>query len=57
VHIRSGCWIGTGAAINQGTPHAKLTIGADTTVGSGAVVVKDCDESAVYVGVPARRIK
>jgi sugar O-acyltransferase (sialic acid O-acetyltransferase NeuD family) len=57
VHIRTRCWIGTGAAINQGTPEAKLTIGSDTTIGSGAVVVKDCDEGAVYVGVPARRIQ
>lgn len=57
VHIRTRCWIGTGAAINQGMPDAKLTIGAGTTIGSGAVVVRDCDEDAVYVGVPARRIK
>ena len=49
--------IGTGAAVNQGTPSAKLVIGARTVVGSGAVVVKDCDEDAVYVGIPARRIK
>jgi sugar O-acyltransferase (sialic acid O-acetyltransferase NeuD family) len=57
VHLRSGCWIGTGAAVNQGTNEAKLVIGARTTVGSGAVVVKDCDEDAVYVGIPARRIR
>jgi len=57
VHLRTGCWIGTGAAVNQGTNEARLVVGAGTTVGSGAVVVKDCDEGAVYVGIPARRIK
>jgi len=57
VHIKQRCWIGTGAVINQGSGDRKLTIGADTTVGSGAVVIKDCDEQAVYVGAPAKRIK
>ena len=57
VHIEKGCWIGTGAVINQGTPKGKLLIGADTIIGSGSVVVKSCDPCAVYVGAPARRIK
>lgn len=57
VHLRTRCWIGTGAAVNQGTNDARLSVGADTVVGSGAVVVTDCDEGAVYVGVPARRIR
>ena len=57
VHLRTRCWIGTGAAVNQGTNVTRLSVGADTVVGSGAVVVKDCDEGAVYVGVPARRLR
>jgi sugar O-acyltransferase (sialic acid O-acetyltransferase NeuD family) len=57
VHLRPRVMIGTGAAVNQGTPEAKLTIGADTVIGSGSVVVKDCDAEAVYVGIPARRIR
>ena len=57
VHLRTRCWIGTGAAVNQGTNEARLTVGAGTVVGSGAVVVKDCDDDAVYVGIPARRSK
>jgi sugar O-acyltransferase (sialic acid O-acetyltransferase NeuD family) len=57
VHLGARSWIGTGAAINQGTPLAKLRVGADTVIGSGAVVVRDCEPEAVYVGVPARRIK
>jgi sugar O-acyltransferase (sialic acid O-acetyltransferase NeuD family) len=57
VHLATRCWIGTGAAVNQGTNDARLRVGSDTVVGSGAVVVKDCDPDAVYVGIPARRIK
>lgn len=57
VHLRTGCWIGTGAAINQGQEGRKLEIGAGTVIGSGAVVVRDCEAHAVYVGSPAKRIK
>lgn len=57
VHIGTRCWVGTGAAVNQGTGGAKLIIGADTVIGSGSVVVKDCEPNAVYVGIPAKRIK
>lgn len=57
VHIEAGCWIGTGAVINQGDSASKLRIGSNTTIGSGSVVVKACDHDAVYVGIPAKRIK
>lgn len=57
VHIQSGCWIGTNAAINQGSESAKLIIGENTIVGSGSVVTKPCDSNAVYAGVPAVRKK
>lgn len=57
VHIGTRTWIGTGVAINQGNEGVKRQIGADTVIGSGAVVVEDCEPNAVYVGVPARRIK
>ena len=57
VHIGSRCWVGTGSALNQGTPEARLQIGADTMIGSGSVVVRDCAPGAVYVGIPAKRIK
>lgn len=57
VHIGTRSWIGTGVAINQGNESMKRQIGADTVIGSGAVVVKDCEPNAVYIGVPARRIK
>ncbi len=57
VHIEDGCWIGAGAVINQGTPSEPMTIGAKTVVGSGAAVIRSCEPGAVYVGVPARKIK
>jgi sugar O-acyltransferase (sialic acid O-acetyltransferase NeuD family) len=57
VHIKTRAWIGIGAAINQGNKSLKRCIGADTTIGSGAVVVKDCEPNAIYAGIPARRIK
>lgn len=57
VHIEANCWIGTGAVINQGNSDNKLRIGANTTVGSGSVVVKSCDPDAIYVGIPAKKIK
>jgi len=57
VHIGARCWIGTGAVINQGKENKKLTIGQNTMIGSGTVVVKDCEPNAVYVGAPAKRIK
>ena len=57
VHLQDGCWIGAGAVINQGSLTKKLTVGYNTVVGSGAVVTNNCDPNAVYVGVPAKRIK
>ena len=57
VTIGARCWIGTGAAVNQGRDGAMLRIGADTVIGSGAVVVTECEPNAVYTGVPAKRIK
>lgn len=57
VHVGARSWIGIGVAINQGNENLKRRIGADTTIGSGAVVLKDCEPNAVYIGVPARRVK
>ena len=57
VDIGERAWVGTGAAVNQGEPGRRLAIGAGTVIGSGAVVVADCDADAVYAGVPARRIR
>lgn len=57
VEIGEGAWIGVGAAINQGLDQHKLAIGAWSVIGSGAVVISQCDAGATYVGVPARKLK
>ena len=49
VKIGPRCWIAQSAAIRQG-----LCVGADSTVGMGAVVVKDVPSNAIVMGVPAR---
>lgn len=49
VKIGPRCWIAQSAAIRQG-----LCVGADSTVGMGAVVVKDVPSNATVMGVPAR---
>ena len=50
VRIGERCWIAPRAAIRQG-----LSVGADATVGMGAVVVSDVAANTIVVGVPARR--
>lgn len=57
VHIGKGCWVGAGAVINQGANDNKLIVNSRAVIGSGAVVVRDCESNAVYAGVPAKRIK
>lgn len=57
VDVKNGAWIGAGAIINQGVNESKLTIGANSLIGSGAVILHDCDADSIYVGVPARKIK
>lgn len=57
VHLKDGCWVGAGAVVNQGDNIEKRVVGNNTVVGSGAVVVKDCEPNAVYAGVPAKRIE
>jgi sugar O-acyltransferase (sialic acid O-acetyltransferase NeuD family) len=57
VHLGTRCWIGASAVVNQGMSDSKLVIGADTVIGSGCVVIDDCEPHAVYVGIPAKRIK
>jgi len=49
--------IGTGANLNNGESSKKLTIGRNTSIGSGAVVVTDCEADSVYAGVPARLLR
>lgn len=57
VRVGEGAWIGVAAAVNQGDDTRKLEIGAWSTIGSGAVVIRDCEPHSVYAGVPARKIR
>lgn len=57
VELGDNSWVGAGASINNGSPDKSLTIGYNTIIGSGAVVLKDCDNESIYVGNPARKIK
>lgn len=34
-----------------------VKIGSGCIIGTGSLVVKDCELKGIYVGVPARRIK
>jgi maltose O-acetyltransferase len=52
VRIGDRCWLGARALIMPG-----VTIGEGTIIGAAAVVTKDCEPGAVYVGVPARRVR
>lgn len=52
VFIGDGCWIGMRAVILPG-----VNIGSGCVVGGGTVVIKDCEENSLYVGVPARKVR
>lgn len=57
VYVEDFAWIGAGATVNQGSSELALTVGSSCIVGSGSVVVDSCEPGAVYVGVPARKIR
>jgi sugar O-acyltransferase (sialic acid O-acetyltransferase NeuD family) len=57
VHLEEGAWVGAGAVINQGNDIEKRVVGRNAMVGSGAVVIADCEPETVYAGVPAKRLK
>lgn len=49
------CYIGTGSTVLQGKSiDTKLIIGMNSTVGAGAVVVKDVEANVVVKGIPAK---
>ncbi len=51
VHIGTNCWISPNSCIRDG-----ITVGNNTIVGMGAVVVKNIDSNAVVVGNPAKKL-
>ncbi|TDA69480.1 MAG: acetyltransferase [Clostridia bacterium] len=52
VSIGEGCLLGTKATVIQG-----VTVGVWSTIGAGAVVIRDIPPHCTAVGVPARPIK
>ena len=56
VQIGRGAYVGTGAAIINGTREKPLTIGAGAVVGAGACVTRSVGPGITVVGVPAKPI-
>jgi len=52
VNIGRNCWIGVGCIIKH-----YINICDNVILGAGSVVVKDIEQSGIYVGNPLRRIK
>jgi acetyltransferase-like isoleucine patch superfamily enzyme len=52
VTVAAGAFVGIGASVLP-----CLTVGADATVGGGALVHRDVPAGATVVGVPAKVIK
>lgn len=52
VNVKQGAWIGIGATVAD-----RVTIGACSIVGAGAVVLRDVPEGVVVYGVPAKVIR
>lgn len=52
VVIEAGAWIGFGATVLAG-----VTIGENSVVGAGSLLMQDTDPYWVYVGSPARKVK
>lgn len=52
IDIGTGVWISSGAIILGGVKIADHAI-----IAAGAVVNRDCQERAIYAGVPARKIR
>ncbi len=53
INIQDKVFIGMGGTIVTGLH----TIGENSIIGAGAVVLKDVDKNSVYAGVPARKIR
>ncbi|MFW6029921.1 MAG: transferase, partial [Halanaerobiales bacterium] len=49
VRVRSRSWVGIGSNVIQG-----VTIGSDTIIGAGSVVIKDIGEKKKAFGVPCK---
>lgn len=52
VRLKRNCWIGVGATILPG-----ITVGENSVVSAGVVVMKDVEDNTVVGGNPAKLIK
>ena len=50
VHIFEGAYIGCNAAIKQGLPNEKLSIGQNSTIGMGATILHSVKDNLTVVG-------
>ncbi len=51
VHLSEGVFVGAGASVING-----LLVGPDTTIGAGAVVIRDVPGAIIVAGIPAKQI-
>jgi sugar O-acyltransferase (sialic acid O-acetyltransferase NeuD family) len=51
-HFGDGVYIGTNASIRE-----KISICSNVTIGMGGIVVKDIEESGVYIGNPLKKLE
>lgn len=53
INVGENVFVGMGSTIVTGMK----TIGDNSIIGAGAVVLKDCESNGVYAGVPAKKIR
>ncbi|MCP8617518.1 acetyltransferase [Salirhabdus salicampi] len=51
VNVGIGSWLGIGSVVSN-----NVTISNGCKIGAGAVVVRDTNESGIFVGIPAKKI-
>lgn len=56
VQLGEGAFVGSGAVIRNGTMEDPIVIGAESTIGAGAMVLANVDFQTIVVGNPAKAI-
>ena len=51
VYIGKNCYFGVNSTVRDG-----ISIAENCTIGAGALIMRDTEESQVYMGLPAKRI-
>ena len=52
IHVGDGTWIGADSVIMPG-----VTIGKGCIIGTGSLVIEDCEDNYIYVGRPAKKLR